>query len=77
MREVPRGRLQVTFRVLEAPGQWRVWRDQTLYGDFLTRSDALRAACFGARAEAKRGSAARVFAPDDQPVDPYKPNFGE
>lgn len=67
-----------TFRVSEVHGVWRVSRGQSLYGDFLTRGDAVRAACFGARAANKRGAMSRVVAaPEDHRIDPYEPHFGD
>jgi len=49
-----------------------------LYGNFQTRGDAVRAACFGARAANKRGAMSRVVAaPEDQRIDPYESHFGD
>jgi len=65
-----------TFRVFETDDGWRVSRGQSLYGDFLTRGDAVRAACFGARAANKRGAASLVVvAPEDHRIDPYEAHF--
>ncbi|MFC3069345.1 hypothetical protein [Phenylobacterium soli] len=67
-----------TFRVRETAGVWRVSRDGALYGEFLTRGDAVRGACFGARSEDSRGRGAEVLAaPGDQRVPHYEPHFGE
>lgn len=67
-----------TFRVSEVDGAWRVSQGQSLYGDFQTRGDAVRAACFGARAANKRGAMSRVVAaPEDQRIDPYESHFGD
>jgi len=73
-----RQKIETTFRVSEVRGAWRVSRDHSLYGEFLTRGDAVRGACFGARAANKRGASSRVFAaPDELRIDPYEPHFGE
>ncbi len=50
-----------TFRVRALTGLWRVSRDGLVYGDFLTRDDALRAAHEGARACEAQGRAAEVI----------------
>ena len=67
-----------TFRVREQSVGWRVWRDGTLYGEFLTRGDAVRAACFGARTEDAHGSPARVLGPPgNRRIPHYEPHFAE
>jgi len=67
-----------TFRVSEVDGAWPVSQGQSLYGNFQTRGDAVRAACFGARAANKRGAMSRVVAaPEDQRIDPYESHFGD
>ena len=67
-----------TFRVWEQSGQWRVSRDGAFYGDFLTRGDAVRAACFGARTQNGYGRTAEVIAsPGDQRIPHFDPHFGE
>lgn len=78
MNAVGHGRTARTFRVSEQGSQWRVSRDGVLYGDFLTRGDAVRAACFGARTQDRQGRPAQVVAaPGDQRISPYDPHFGE
>ena len=67
-----------TFRVREQCGGWRVWRDGSLYGEFLTRGEAVRAACFAARAEEANGSPARVLGPPgNRRIPHYDPHFAE
>jgi hypothetical protein len=67
-----------TFRVLQKSEVWQVSRDETFYGEFLTRGDAVRAACFGARAQDRRGRGSRVvMTPGDQRIPHYDPHFGE
>lgn len=67
-----------TFRVREKSNVWEVSRDESLYGEFLTRGDAIRAACFGARAQDRRRRGSKVLAaPGDQPIPHYEPHFGE
>jgi hypothetical protein len=74
---VPR-RSGCTFRVRQTSDVWRVSRDGALYGEFLTRGDAVRGACFGARSEDSRGGAAEVLtAPGDQRVPHYEPHFDD
>lgn len=67
-----------TFRVLQKSQVWQVSRDETFYGEFLTRGDAVRAACFGARAQDRRGRGPRVLMmPGDQRIPHNEPHFGE
>jgi hypothetical protein len=67
-----------TFRVLEKSDGWQVLRDARLYGDFHTRGDAVRAACFGARSQDRYGRGSRVLmTPGDRPIPHYEPHFGE
>jgi hypothetical protein len=67
-----------TFRVWEQEDGWRVSRDSRPYGEFLTRGDAVRAACFGARTAASQGIPAEVFTPPgNQRIPHYEPHFGE
>jgi len=66
-----------TFRVSDVGGRWQVSRDAVFWGDFLSRGDAVRAACFGARKEELRGRSSRVLAPPaDQLMSHYEPHFG-
>ena len=67
-----------TFRVRQKSDVWQVSCDETLYGEFLTRGDAVRAACFGARAEDRRGRGSQVLmTPGDRRIPHYEPHFGE
>jgi hypothetical protein len=66
-----------TFKVSDRDGRWQVSRDAVFWGDFLSRGDAVRAACFGARAEEQRGRTSRVIAPPNDELMPhYEPHFG-
>lgn len=66
------------FRVHESTGVWQVSRDEALYGEFHTRGDAVRAACFGARAQDRYGRGSKVLVtPGDRPIPHYEPHFGE
>jgi hypothetical protein len=48
-----------------------------MVGRFHTRGDAVRAACFRARSEEKRGRRVRVIAqPGDVLMPHYEPHFG-
>lgn len=67
-----------TFRVHQEAKVWKVSRDDFAYGEFFTRGDAVRAACFGARAQDRHGPGSRVLVtPGDHPIPHYEPQFGE
>jgi hypothetical protein len=73
----PRG-TGCTFRVFWNSDIWQVSRDESLYGEFLTCGDAVRAACFGARAQDRHGRGSQVLmTPGNQCVPHYEPHFGE
>lgn len=58
-----------TFRASLHFGVWSVTKDGVFYGDYLTRSQAIHSACFGARAvEAVGGSARVLAAPKDEVI---------
>lgn len=67
---IPRGPARTcTFRTGERAGLWYVNKNDVFYGDYLSRNQAIEAACFGARTvEAKGGSARVVSMPGDVPV---------
>jgi hypothetical protein len=66
-----------TFSVSDEGGGWRVLRGTAAVGDFHSRGDAIRAACFKARTAEKSGRRARVVAaPGDQVMPHYEPHFG-
>lgn len=66
-----------TYTVSDKTGVWRVYRGAAAFRDFHTRGDAVRAACFSARDEDKRGGRARVVVtPGDQVIPHYEPYFG-
>lgn len=70
--------LMCTFHVSQISEAWQVSRDETVYGEFDTRGDAIRAACFGARAQDRHGRGSQVLMmPGDQLVPHYEPHFGE
>jgi len=65
-----------TFRVAAQGDAWQVTRDEAVYGDFLTRGEAVRAACFAARTAENRGGTVRVLAPpNDRLIPHYEPFF--
>lgn len=67
-----------TFRVSETSEGWQVTHGETVYGDFGTRGEAVRAACFGARTQDRRGGRSEVrVMPGDEREPPYEPHFGE
>lgn len=69
---------ECTFRICQTSAAWQVSRDELFYGEFHTRGDAVRAACFGARAQDRRGRGSQVLmTPGDQRVPHYEPHFGE
>jgi hypothetical protein len=47
---VPGGNRDTTFRALLRFGVWSVTRNNVFYGDYLDRDQAIRSACYGARA---------------------------
>jgi len=64
---IPRGPVRsYTFRAGERSGVWFVTKNDAFYGDYLSRGQAIEAACFGARTvEAKGGSARVLTSPGD------------
>lgn len=57
------------FHVCERSGVWSVTKNNAFYGDYLSREQALQAACFGARTvEAQGGSAQVLTMPGEVPV---------
>ena len=57
------------FRTGQRTGVWFVTKDGAFYGDYLSRSQAIRSACLGALAVEARGGTAHVFAsPGDVPI---------
>jgi hypothetical protein len=68
---------QSTYTVSDKTGEWKVYRGASALRGFHTRGDAVRAACFSARDEDKRGGRARVLAaPGDEIIPHYEPYFG-
>ncbi|HEY8618058.1 hypothetical protein [Phenylobacterium sp.] len=70
--------LRSTFRVSGEGEAWRVRLGDTVYGEFLSRGDAIRGACLGARtAEARGGKAEVLSAPGDERMPHYEPHFAD
>ena len=58
-----------TFRATLRAGVWSVTRNNVFYGDYLNRSQAVRSACYGARAvEATGGQALVLVTPGDEVI---------
>lgn len=58
------------FQVAQRGGVWAVTKNDAFYGDYASRDQAIRGACFGARTVEASGGQARVTAaPNDQIVD--------
>jgi hypothetical protein len=53
----------LVFHITLGSSVWHVSRNGAFYGDYLSRGNAIRAACAGARDEERRGGVARVFEP--------------
>ena len=70
--------LQSTFRVSGDGDAWQVRLNDRPYGEFLTRGDAVRGACLGARAADARGANAEVLsAPGEERMPHYEPHFAD
>jgi len=66
-----------TFAVSDASGDWEVLKDEVSVGRFHSRGDAVRVACFRARAEDRRGRRSRVIArPGSLVIPHYEAHFG-
>jgi hypothetical protein len=58
-----------TFRASLRSGVWSVTKNNIFYGDYLNRSQAIRSACYGARAVEATGGQARVLVlPGDEVI---------
>jgi hypothetical protein len=58
-----------TFRASLSSGVWSVTKNNVFYGDYLSRSQAIRSACYGARAVEATGGRARVLVlPGDEVI---------
>lgn len=51
-----------TFRVNLRSGVWAVTKNHLFYGDYLSQEQAIRSACYGARAVEATGGQAQVLA---------------
>lgn len=60
-----------TFRVSVRSGVWSVTRDHVFYGDYLSRTEALRGACSAACSAEALGGTARVLAPPGDTLIPH------
>jgi len=57
------------FRVRQAAGGWAVTKNEVFYGDYTSRDQAIRSACYGARAvEATGGQACVKVLPGDEVI---------
>jgi hypothetical protein len=64
MNLIARGPVRdTTFQVSEQSGVWAVSKNGAFYGDYLSREQAVRSACYGARSVEATGGQARVFGP--------------
>ncbi|HEV2530101.1 hypothetical protein [Phenylobacterium sp.] len=54
-----------TFRTSLRAGVWSVTKNNVFYGDYLSHNQAIRSACYGARAVEATGGQARVLAGDE------------
>ena len=63
-----------TFRAALRSGVWSVTKDGAFYGDYLSRAEALRGACAGARAIEALGGTARVLAAPGDTLVPHHPS---
>ena len=58
-----------TFRTRQRGGVWSVTKDHVFYGDFLSRTEAVRSACSAARTvESLGGSASVLVGPSEAVV---------
>jgi hypothetical protein len=58
---VPGRNRDTTFRASLISGVWSVTKNNVFYGDYLDRTQAIRSACYGARAVEATGGQARVL----------------
>jgi hypothetical protein len=59
---------ETAFRVAQRDGVWSVTKNNLFYGDYLSRPQAIRSACYGARAVEATGATARVLAAGDEVI---------
>lgn len=65
-----------TFRTQLRSGVWSVTKDDAFYGDYLSRREAVKGACAGARAvEALGGSAKVLDAATDTVIPHHAPRY--
>jgi hypothetical protein len=65
-----RGRTVRTFRTGARNGVWFVTKDHVLYGDYLSKDQAMRSACLAAQGVESKGGTARVLSiPNDVVVN--------
>jgi hypothetical protein len=58
---IPGRNRDTTFRAEYKFGVWSVTKNHVFYGDYLERAEAIRGACYGARAVEATGGRARVL----------------
>ena len=57
------------FRVRQRAGGWAVTKNEVFYGDYVSREQAIRSACYGARAvEATGGQACVKVLPGEEVI---------
>ena len=61
-----------TFRAAQRSGVWGVTKNNAFYGDYLSRAEALRGACAGARTAEALGGSARVIAEPGETLIPHQ-----
>jgi hypothetical protein len=54
-----------TFRTSRRSGMWAVTKNNLFYGDYFSRDQAIRSACYGARTVEATGGVARVLAGEE------------
>lgn len=77
MRPIESLQQSQVFRITLGSGVWHVRRNEVFFGDYLTRGNAVRAACAAARTEEARGRRAEVFEPPGAAAVPHhEPHLG-
>jgi hypothetical protein len=65
------------FRAAQRSGVWSVTKDGQFYGDYMSRDQAIRGACNGARAVEAMGRQAKVLAGSDEEVIAHRDHLLE
>jgi hypothetical protein len=67
---------ETAFQVRERAGVWAVTKNKVFYGDYHSREQAIRGACYGARTVEASGGEARVtVSPGDEVIPHRHPLF--